>query len=221
MEFTIKGLFEIGIGIGIIITGIVLTLKRNKIIRLPKGFKRDIKIHDMLVEIRTETKSDRVQVCLFHNGEFYENENSILKFTCAYEVVKEGVERWSPRMISRLVTHYMGGIKKFVNSKNRITRVNASELDNGEYKSMMIASGADLHVGIPLVWRNRIIGFLLVVYMHKKPTEECLFKAMVEEGHTFNTDTSEFEKKVCTGTCSECRLGKFITRLETELANKK
>ena len=52
---------------------------------------RDIKIHDMLADLRNQSNSDRSYVCQFHNGTIFTTKNQMWKITRTHESVNKGI----------------------------------------------------------------------------------------------------------------------------------
>jgi len=229
-NFTIKELIEYGAIIGGILGGLWYYLKykcidnrKNTVDSSPTGMNRDGRIHDMLVELRTETRADRVQIFQFHNGDHYDNSVSIRRFSCCYEVVKDlGVASALGLYQNCLVSGYIDGLRVFVESNIPVTKLLYSDLSNGLYKSTMIDTGVYMHIGIPLKGmvkgELKITGLLLISYNDERAITRCSFDALIDEGHTLDTDTREINQRECDGLCPDCRYTKYITRLETELA---
>ena len=228
--FTIKELIEYGAMFGGLVGGLwyyihkkrIFTNKNMKNDKAPKGMNRDSRIHDMLVELRTETRADRVQIFQFHNGEFYDNSISIRRFSCCYEVLKEGIASSFDMYQNCLISGYVDGLRVFVESDTPVTKLIYSQLKNGLYKSTLIDSGVHMQIGIPLKGKVdgeiKITGLLLISYNEERDMDRCSFDALVNEGHIIDTRTDTLVQRECKGNCPDCRYTKYITRLETELA---
>ena len=225
---TLKDLIEYGFMIGGVIGGVWYMVKKQMdrrgipaINTTPVGMQRDSRIHDMLIELRTETRADRVQIFQFHNGEFYDTNISMKRFSCSHEVLKEGVASSAGSYQNCLVSGYIDGLRVFIESDKPVTKLLFSELENGLYKSTMIDNGVHMHMGIPLKGlvkgELKITGILLLSYNDERDKMQCSFDALIDEGHTVDTDTCELKRRECDGVCSDCRFSKYTTRLETEL----
>jgi len=229
---TIKDMIEYGFMLGGVIAGIWYMVRKHKdrgdVINPPPpppknpiGMERDSRIHDMLVELRTETRADRVQILQFHNGEFYDTNISIKRFSCSHEVIKQGVASSFDSYQGCLLSGYIDGLRVFIESGSPVTKLLYSDLENGLYKSTMINNGVHLHVGIPLKGlvkgEQRIMGILLLSYNDERAVTQCSFDALIDEGVIVDNETCEIAQRVCDGTCDDCRFSKYTTRLETEL----
>lgn len=53
--------------------------------------RRDVRIQDMLAELRFTTKADRSYIFQFHNGVMFTNRNQMWKITCTHESVGNGI----------------------------------------------------------------------------------------------------------------------------------
>ena len=70
----------------------VLKLKIYKDSHINKyGVDRDIRIQDILSELRTQTKSDRCYLFQFHNGNSFTSKNQMWKLSCTHESVSIGI----------------------------------------------------------------------------------------------------------------------------------
>ena len=231
-DFPLKDLIEYGALIGGAVAGMWYVIKQrnasikkdyDKLDKAPTGLSRDGRIHDMLVELRTETRADRVQIFQFHNGDHYDNNVSIRRFSCCYEVVKDmGVASSLEIYQNCLLSAYVDGLRVFVESDTPATKLTYSQLSNGLYKSTMINTGVKMQIGITLKGNvkgeQKITGLLLLSYNEERELDRCSFDALVNEGHLINTDTDIWVQRVCDGSCDDCRFSKYTTRIETELA---
>jgi len=230
MSTTFKDMAEYGALFGGLVAGVWYVVRRriierrNKrgIVKSPNGLTRDCRIHDMLVELKTETRADRIQIFQFHNGDHYDNRSSIRRFSCCYEVLKDGASSSFDTYQNCLVSGFVDGLRLLIESNIAVVKLSYKDLDNGLYKSTMIDTGVHTHIGISLkgivAGEKRVTGLLLLSYNEEREQTACCFGSLVEEGHMFNTNTDVLERRECTGTCEDCRFNKYITRLETELA---
>jgi len=190
--------------------------------RQPEGVARDIRIHNMLVELRTETRADRVQVFQFHNGDYYDNARSIRRFSCSFEILKDGVSSTFEQFQGCLMSGYIDGLRIFLESERPVAKLHYSDLDNGLYKSGMIESGVHCQMGIVLKGvvkgTQRITGLLIITYNEERSASKCAFNALVDEGFQVMIASNTLMPRRCDGTCNDCRYNRYVPRLESELA---
>lgn len=191
----------------------------------PIGWPRDVRIDNILAELRVETRADRAHIFQFHNGDYYDNNSPIRRFSCCWEKLKVGVGSAWDQYQGNLVSGFLEGLKIIIEGNDLVTKMNYKDLPNCLYQSYMVTSGAIVHIGTPLFGTvkgiHRTIGFILLTYNDDRPVKECSFSALHDEGGIIDTDTHEWEPRSCEGTCSDCRFNMYKMRLEAELASSK
>jgi len=186
----------------------------------PLNYKQTIAINQLLIELRTETKADRVQIHLFQNGEHYIVSNtSVQRFSCAHEKVRTGIAPVAHVYGKCLISTYIDGLSQIVDAAGGVVKITRADVEDGMYKTAMINTGAQLHVGISLAWRGDVIGFLLVTYMDENiPADRCSFSALVDQGMLVDTDTKTLVNRKCTASCVDCHYREYIMQIEALLA---
>jgi hypothetical protein len=145
-------------------------------------------VHNLLIELRVKMNADRASIFLFHNGQYFNPSilnNSIWKFTCAYESCKAGVAYESSSMQNLLVTNYLSmieslwgemseGFERFPcqncqmdcdKTKNIIVISDFSTLPYGNIKSLLETQGTKKMILSPIVIKNDYVGFIAVSYL--------------------------------------------------------
>jgi len=144
-------------------------------------------VNNLLLELRVKTNADRTAIFLFHNGQYFNPNiinNSIWKFTCAYESCKPGVSSESFNMQNLLLTNYLPlvetlwgkiseGFVKFdcrncpidcSKSKNIIVISDYASLPYGSIKSLLESQGIKKFLLSPIIIKNDYVGFIGVSY---------------------------------------------------------
>lgn len=144
-------------------------------------------INNLLMELRIKTKADRASIFLFHNGQHFNPKiinNSIWKFTCAYETCKEGVSYESENMQSLLVTNHLSlisslwgdlneGYNKYAcegctnnceGTKNIIVIVNTDGITFGNTRSTLESQGTKKLLICPIIIDEDYVGFTSLSY---------------------------------------------------------
>lgn len=192
--------------------------------KMPEDLDKDIALDDILSELRVEARADRAHIFQFHNGDHYDNKAPIRRFSATHEKLKVGVKSACDIYQGKLVSGFLDGLRLILESDKPVSKVSFDELPNGLYKTYMTKTGAHLHVGVPLTGMvkgvPRIVGFILITYNDPTPKTQCTFCALHQEGGLVNSDTSTWEPRVCEGTCPDCRLGMYRTRVEAALPSK-
>jgi hypothetical protein len=144
-------------------------------------------INNLLLELRVKMNSDRAAIFLFHNGQHFNPRianNSIWKFTCAYETCKAGVTYESHNLQSLMVTNHIDliqslwgemndGYEKFkcpncpqdcVKTKNIIVMADISALEYGSTKNILEIQGIKRMIISPIIINEDYVGFVAVSY---------------------------------------------------------
>lgn len=185
-------------------------------------FGKHARVKKMLAELRVESRADRAHVVQYHNGDYYDNQSSIKKFTYCYEDLKNGISSTVSSYQNCLVSSYIDGLELLMNEDKPVNKLRFDDLDSCLYKSKMIDDGVHLHVGVPLRGKIKgelkIIGFILLSYNSDRVSQRCSFDALAVEGHHVDNDTHEYVQRTCDGTCVDCRFQRYIPLMEVELA---
>jgi hypothetical protein len=192
--------------------------------RGPIGLPKDVRIDDILAELRVETRADRAHIFMFHNGDYYDNASPIRRFSCIHEKLKVGVESSYDQYQGNLVSGFIDGLRVLMESPRATVRLSQDDLENCLYKSYMVTSAARVHICVKLMGMvkgvNRVIGFILLSYTSTRPADKCAFSALHIEGGFVDSKTQEWAPRDCEGVCDDCRFNLYKTRLEVELATK-
>lgn len=144
-------------------------------------------VNNLLLELRVKMSADRSEIFLFHNGQHFNPKiinNSIWKFTCAYETCKAGVSYESHNLQGLLVTNHLvlveslwgkmeEGYEKYPcsdcqmdcdKSKNIIVVVDIPTIAHGNTKNILEAQGVKKLVISPIIIEDDYVGFLAVNY---------------------------------------------------------
>lgn len=171
---------------GLIVTPIINYFKKQKMDISTVTSGRTI--NNLLLELRLKMSSDRGAIYLFHNGQHFHPKiinNSIWKFTCAYENCKEGLSYDSNKLQSLLVTSHLDIIESLWGklgdgffkhdckecpfccdpAKNIITVVDVDALPYGNTKSLFESQGIKKSVISPIIIGDDYVGFVVIGYM--------------------------------------------------------
>lgn len=195
-----------------------------RVLKRHSSMEKHVKVKKMLAELRVETRADRAHIVQFHNGDYYDNQSSIKRFTYCYEDYKNGVSGTISQYQGCLVSGYVDGLEVLCDDDNPVNKLRFDALDSCLYKSRMIDDGVHLHVGVPLHGPvkgiRRIIGFILLSYNSDRAATRCSFDALLREGHDLDTDTQIMSSRECTGKCPDCRFQRYVPMMERELAKE-
>jgi len=184
-----------------------------------------MRIKKMLIELRTKTNADRAHVVQFHNGDYYDNNSSIKRFTYCYEDMKDGISSIQEKYQRRLVSGYIEGLDVLVNGDNTVNKLRASDMESCLYKGKMLEDGIIAQIGIPLRHKfsgiPRIIGYILLSYNKDRVPEKCAFNGLMKEGHFINSDTDSIVERQCSASCKDCSFHTYIPQFEHALSEIK
>lgn len=142
-------------------------------------------INDLLVSLRVKAGADRASIYLFHNGQHFNPKiinNSIWKFTCAYEHCKEGVTYECPKLQNILVTNHIMLIEALLGKmedgftkyqcpdcektcdKNIIIVMDVAGIPYGSTKALYESQGVKKMVISPIIIEDDYVGFIAVTY---------------------------------------------------------
>jgi hypothetical protein len=144
-------------------------------------------VNNLLFELRLKTNADRTSLFLFHNGQHFNPKiinNSIWKFTCAYENCKDGVSYESAKMQNLLVTNHIAlieslwgklddGYHKYTcpdciqdcsETKNIIIVIDVDKLPYGITKGILEMQGVTKFIISPIIIDGDYVGFLSMSY---------------------------------------------------------
>jgi hypothetical protein len=134
---------------------------------IKKHIENNYKIHEKLVELRVELDANRVDVTQFHNGDYYTNNNSILKMSVSHEVLDGSTSSAMQQSQNILVSRFPEMFKQL--ATNDVYFVpNVDKLTNTELKSELKIRGTKSLFCIKLTNINgQMFGFLTVAFCHE------------------------------------------------------
>lgn len=194
---------------------------RRSNVKIPPFTELASKLTCLCTEIRTETRAERVQIHLFHNGEHYKvNNTSMQRFSCAIESLGLGVAPAAGTYARCLISCYIEGLSPIVKTDGAYG-IHIDELPDSSYKTAMMLTDAGMHKGARLIWEGEVVGFVLLTFRDKKrAADRCLFDMLVDQALVPNTDTKEMVPRFCEGKCEDCRLTTYyVPQIELLLAS--
>lgn len=130
-------------------------------------------INERLTELRKDTNSMRTTVMQFHNGGYFMDGISMMKFSVTHESSHKGYERQAFKLKDSQCTLFTSLLSKMMENKAQIITVSA--LEKG-YTVQFFEDEFVSHLAcLPLKNKNTIIGFI-VVQWHKDYSPD-VFKA--------------------------------------------
>jgi hypothetical protein len=120
-----------------------------------------------LATLKTDTRAQRCEVLMFHNGDYYVNGNSVLKLSCAYESVSSGVssicEEWQKVLVSQ-IPEMLTFLEHADASSPIVAVLDTEDLQNCYYKSLLKAHGVAKDLRYPLFKGTDIVGCIRLHY---------------------------------------------------------
>jgi hypothetical protein len=128
---------------------------------------KNYKIHEKLVELRVDMDASRVDVTQFHNGDFYTNNNSILKMSMSYEVLDDSTSSVMQLCQNILVSKFPEMFKELATNEIYFVK-NVDNLGNKELKSELKIRGTKSLYTIKITNANgQMMGYISVAYTHE------------------------------------------------------
>ena len=162
----------------------------------PAEIEKDMKIREILIELRTLVKADRASLFQFHNGDSFSTSNPIFKVSNTHESVAPGISSEigglqdikASSLIEHLKSfwkdHYEKGLYKISPdycaecptdcsaSPKKVIFLNVSELEDGYEKSSLVEQGIKYLVDVPIHKDGSCIGFVTVNYCFENDIEK-------------------------------------------------
>jgi hypothetical protein len=129
----------------------------------------DLSIRDVLAAARSKMDAHRSYVYMFHNGDYYNNGNSILKMSCTHESVAAGISKEGAQAQGILVSTVPEAVLSLVEAGNTPETITITHIHNLQpcyYRSAMEAQGVATVAKCALYKNNNIIGFVGVDFLH-------------------------------------------------------
>jgi hypothetical protein len=192
-------LWSVLILVGLALLGAFRTVLAEKVVSPIKRFfikeKLDDKtitcgreINNILVEFRVKMNADRATIFLFHNGQHFNPKiinNSIWKFTSAYETCKEGIAYESQDLQNLLITNHLHlveslwgkieeGYEKYscincamdcTKTKNIIIIADVEKMGYSHTKNMLQLQGVKKFIISPIIIGDDYVGFVSASYL--------------------------------------------------------
>lgn len=132
---------------------------------IPQLVGKDVGVYKILAELLLKADAGRAWVCQFHNGTFYANNASQMKFTCTHELVADGVSRVADQRRNLLISQYAETINDIVNSTSVAIDLGPEKDINDEFGLMLRSAGANLVVMVPLKNGSAFEGFAGICFL--------------------------------------------------------
>lgn len=125
---------------------------------------RDIKIHQLITEMRVLLNADRSYIFRFHNGGYWKTGEPMKKMSCAYESVSAGVSSEQAQLQDILLTRVPEVLQAVSGMNPEVIQV--SDLRDTYFKQMLISEGVDTVVLRSLYKDGNIIGYIAADYIN-------------------------------------------------------
>jgi len=201
-ERVYEGLLNLAIfATGAVILVLILIVRA----RISKWFKNhfvketlenDVKIKEILVEIRVEVNADRVSLFLFHNGERYINGNSILRLSGAYECLANGIGSHKESSQNILVSTVPEAVSFLVNDPfEKVQFDKVEELEECYYQAVLISQGVRSVAKYPIRKGNDIIGFISADFVQTEGPAKDKIKIIKEKASQVELHVNSSRRK--------------------------
>jgi hypothetical protein len=190
----LETIYTYGAMVGTFIAGFVIQYLRKKkeaktdceknadfgIDLLKKTTQREVKLQDILSELRVRIDADRAYLVKFHNGGEFFDGTSIKRLTKTNESCRVGVAP-DGDSFQAVHTSLVPDLMKFIcesSTKDTCEIIEVEKLGNSYYKSHLLAAAVEYAVIYRIVLEEKLIGYLGVHYNNKSISSNSDLKKM-------------------------------------------
>ena len=123
-------------------------------------------VNDELYKILEYSTADRVYIFQFHNGVAYYNGKHAQRFTCTYEIVRDGISRLSPEYVNMQVSVFSWIITTTL--EGGMCFVDVDEIPDYTTRYILEAKGVQSIRMLPIIKNNKIIGIIGMDYVKNR-----------------------------------------------------
>ena len=121
-------------------------------------------VNEELYKILEYSTADRVYIFQFHNGVAYYNGQHAQRFTCTYEIVRDGISRLSPDYINMQVSVFSWMVTATLEGEMCFTDV--SDIPDYTTRYILEGKGVQSIRMLPIIKNNKIIGIIGIDYVN-------------------------------------------------------
>lgn len=147
-------------------------IKKRSQKRFEKGIENNVKIKELMIELRGLSDADRVKLFQFHNGEYYTSGESIMKASLTHIVLNTGVSMpgATPSAHQSIpTTHLLYLLNNLQTNGLFETYADLENVKDPFFQYMFMSSGTRKAVFVPIRdVRKHWIGFLAITYRYEK-----------------------------------------------------
>jgi len=139
-------------------------------------------VYTALQYLLSESGADRAYVMEFHNGAHYFSGRGQQKFSCTYEVVREGISAEFSNSQNHRISNFHHYTSEVVNSQ-RFEYPNIADIEDTAFQALLRQKGVQSIMNVPIKTLNgKIIGILGIDYVKvPKAFEEEDFKFLKQQ----------------------------------------
>lgn len=139
-------------------------------------------VYTALQYLLSESGADRAYVMEFHNGAHYFSGRGQQKFSCTYEVVREGISAEFSNSQNHRISNFHHYTSEVVNSQ-RFEYPNIGDIEDTAFQALLRQKGVQSIMNVPIKTLNgKIIGILGIDYVKvPKAFEEEDFKFLKQQ----------------------------------------
>ena len=123
-------------------------------------------VNDELYKILEYSTADRVYIFQFHNGVAYYNGKHAQRFTCTYEIVRDGISRLSPEYVNMQVSVFSWIITTTL--EGGMCFVDVDDIPDYTTRYILEAKGVQSIRMLPIIKNNKIIGIIGMDYVKNR-----------------------------------------------------
>ena len=122
-------------------------------------------VYTAIEYLLNHTEADRAYIMEFHNGEHYFSGRGQQKFSCTYEVVREGISAEFSHSQNHRISNFHKYISELVN-KGSFAYDKSDDVEDGAFRTLLRGKGVQSIFNVPLKTLNgKVIGILGIDYV--------------------------------------------------------
>ena len=123
-------------------------------------------VNEELYKILKYSTADRVYIFQFHNGVMYYNGQHAQRFTCTYEIVRDGISRLSPEYVNMQVSVFSWLITTTL--EGNMCFVDVEDVPDFTTRYILERKGVKSIRMLPIIKNNKIIGIIGMDYVKNR-----------------------------------------------------
>lgn len=137
--------------------------KEAKTHALPELLGKDVGVYKLLAELLIKLDSGRVNIFQFHNGTYYVNSTSQMKFSCTHELVSDGVSRMADFRRNMLTSQYAETMHEIISRPSY--SIDIPKAEDNDFNMMAKVAGGNFLAFSVMKHGDVVEGFLSITFL--------------------------------------------------------